>query len=242
MYRSKWTRKVKGLLISFLVFVVALAALGVATWVTMEAKSVQLEVPLYQYFSSIRYDYGDEATLDIQDNGTVLVNYKYGESATNSTPMYFLEEDRFILVYPMNLVQPFYGSEECAPIFSQFYMENERVYYQNDELNREITRGFLFDGSNTYVFLENMNFKWGGRTQEVSAFSFVVVNNSKGTVVLYDYALGEVTKITTGSYEVTAVNLHNTYSVSLSYDTVKMDSGVEQMLYTAPSYLPEVGS
>lgn len=241
MYKSKWTRKVKGLLLSLVVFIVALVAIGVSTWVTMEAKSVQPGAPLYQYFLGIRFDYGAEATLDIQDNGKVTINHDYGEASTDSSPVYYQEEDRFILAYAMNFVSPFYATEEYAPIFAEFYSENGRVYYENNMVNKEITRGFLFDGSNTYVFLEPMYFKWGGRTQEVSAFSFATVS-SKGTVILYDYDTEELTTFSTGTYEVTAENLYKTYSVSLSYDSVKMDDGTQRLLFSAPAYLEEIGS
>lgn len=238
MYKSRWTRKVKGLLVSLLVFVVAMVALGVATWVTLDVKSVQLEAPTYQYFLGVRFDYGAEAVVEIQDNGRVTINQSVGQSATSSTPLYYQEEDRFILTSAMNFVSPFYGTEAYVPLFGEFYLENTFSNYDGIE-PIQILRGFLFDGGDTYIFLEPMYFKWGGRTQEVSAFSFATVS-SKGSVVLYDYDTQEISMISTGTYEVTAENLPQTYTVSLSYDSVVMDDGSNQLLHTAPTYLTEI--
>ncbi len=239
MYKSRWTRKVKGLLISFLVFVVAMMAIGVAMWVTVDAKTVKPEAELYQYFLGIRFDYGQESALDIQDNGRVTITHDYGQAVTDSSPLYYQDQDRFILTAAMNFVNPYSATEAYVPIFGEFYLENTIAYY--DDLEPvEILRGFLFDGSNTYIFLEPMTFKWGGRSQEVAAFSFATVSSS-GSVILYDYGTQELSQINTGSYEVTAVNLLKTYTLSLSYDSVVMDNGSEQLLYTAPTYLTEIG-
>lgn len=237
MYKSKLNRTVRNGIISLVLFVVVVAVLGAVAWVTLESNTSKPEGALYQYFLGYRADYAEGAKLKLNEYGAVEIELSDGVAATDTTPVYYAEEERFIVPVDMTYVDSSTQTEYYIPMFSEFMIENDAVYYlgYGDEKIR-ISNGFLYDGIDTYVLLEDSSVYIMEKPREVGRFSFVKVTN-QGTYTLYDYATEEVKLGDVGKYEVRAENARKTYNVSMSYDTAVLDNGVERLLFVIPNRL-----
>ena len=81
-------------------------------------------------------------------------------------------------------------------------IENNRSF-SDGNLKAENAGGYLFDGVDTYIFLENTELRWDGGSVEVPALSYAVARYGN-TLQYFDYAAGTSTVVQTGESELTA--------------------------------------
>ncbi len=237
MYKSKLNRNVKRAVGGFVLVVVAAIVLGVVAWVTLESNISKPEGALYQYFLGVRTDYAEGSTLNINEMGDVVVQTKYGEVATDSSPVYYEEADRIITAADMVYVDAHNSAEYYIPALSEFVVDGNSVYYLgygNEKIR--ITNGFLFDGVNTYVALEESTLFVQEFPIEFSVFSFATVDR-QGNYSYYEYETEVARRENIGNYEVRMENIRETYDVSLTYDKGTLEDGIERLMFVAPEYL-----
>ena len=121
---------------------------------------------------------------------------------------------------------------------SQFILmaiKNNSVVLQDGSLKAEAADGYLFDGVDTYVFLENTELRWDGGSAEIPALSYAVARYGN-TLQYFDYGTGTSTVVQTGESEITA-SFMNGNVLDLGTDTMKKANGTWYLLVARPGVL-----
>lgn len=221
---------------TFFVIIAAAVVIGLAVLMLRDSKTQVIGEGFYQYFFNQRYDYPKEAKLYIGKDGVVCSN-EGKESPTDTTPVYFSDSKKFMTVRPMSFVDPYNGLEKNVPLLSQIEKDKKgNVYINVGETKKDISSGFLYDGEDTYVFLEAMVVQLDGKKYELTPFSFMVVD-ADCKVRLYDYKTDTFTQTQVINGEVKVLTAYDTYSVSLHNDTMVLADGQERLLFVEPELL-----
>lgn len=227
------------LVITFFVIIAAAVVIGLAVLMLKDSKTAVFGEGFYQYFMNERYDYPAQANLFIGKDG-VVCSYNDKESPTDTTPVYFSDSVRFMTVRPMSFVDPYKGLEQGITLFTKFEKDKKgNIYRLTGKTKKEIDSGFLYDGKDTYVFLEAMVIYLDGKKYELTPFSFVVVD-AMCNVRMYDYESDKLTQVEVISCDVTVSTAYDTYSVSLHTDTMIMSDGQERLLFVEPELLDPI--
>ena len=98
----------------------------------------------------------------------------------------------------------------------------------------KIEEGFLYDGKQTFVFLDKMTISWDGKVVEMEPLSYaIVVYNQR--IELYPYK-GTPTLEQTGPCDVVA-SAQKGYTIDLSKSILKNAEGFESLLISEPSLM-----
>ena len=119
--------------------------------------------------------------------------------------------------------------------FSTMANENNSVVLRDGNLKAENAGGYLFDGVDTYIFLENTELRWDGGSVEVPALSYAVARYGN-TLQYFDYAAGTSTVVQTGESELTA-SFANGDVLDMGTDTMKKANGTWYLLVARPGTL-----
>lgn len=237
MQKTNWFVKSRKAIQNILILVVAILALVAAILFIENEKINTIESDFYQYFVGIRCDFEAGDTLELTEDNTTIVHTDGGDSDTDTTPLYYTYEDRIITTVPMSYVNPVMDTEEYIPANSEIVRESDHTYYICEDGSKiELTLGVLYDGSNTYVFLDNTTVTWYETPMELSYFSFAKVT-STGAVTLYNYLEDTIFEGEANPYDVTATDEYGSYKISLVYDTMEGSYGTERILYFQPEKL-----
>lgn len=97
----------------------------------------------------------------------------------------------------------------------------------------QLNGGYLFDGMNTYLFLEPVTVSWGGETLELAPLSYISVFNQKG---FYYYSQEDraADYVSSGEETVRAASADGGYSLNMSGDIADLDSGKSFLLSPSP--------
>lgn len=97
----------------------------------------------------------------------------------------------------------------------------------------QLNGGYLFDGMNTYLFLDPMTVSWGTDTLELSPLSCISVFNKKG-FYYYSPEDGKADYVSSGEEIVRAEDEDHTYILNMSSDIADLDNGKSFLLSPSP--------
>ena len=117
---------------------------------------------LYQYFNGVKYEYTGEVTLTLKDGIIDLKNEDSSKKINfDSLPVYVKgSEHKMILPKTMSVVIPSiknknYKISKLTMVKTDFELDNQSyLLYEYD--NMYLDKSFLYDGVDTYVFLDNV--------------------------------------------------------------------------------------
>lgn len=163
----------------------------------------------------------DSKTKDI----TIERNKDFSLEATG-TPVYYNEIPKLVLMKDLAYIKPANGViyPYRLSYFTEISIEPNGVSTIMRDTNSKLeTDGFLFDGNNTYVFLEDTYLEYSNKRVSLPAFSYVTVLKDN-YVEFFDYNSKQITLENT-EYPVYARNLNDSYKVNLTFDIVSFNSG-----------------
>ena len=172
-----------------------------------------------------------------QKGETLLV--KGGHSIQTDLPIYPTDRRRVVLPTDMVFVAPrsdkfyrmsYFTEVECQP--------GGTVIARRGNDRATVEQGFLFDGKDTYLFLEPMTVSVNGRTLQLPALSYVEAVYG-GYVMVFNYETKECfVELSDGSG--TAQPPSGDYEISLLGDSMTMHDGSRSLLATEPSLFDPV--
>lgn len=172
-----------------------------------------------------------------QKGETLLV--KGGQSIQTDLPIYPTDSRRVVLPTDMVFVAPrsdkfyrmsYFTEVECQP--------GGTVIARRGNDRATVEQGFLFDGKDTYLFLEPMTVSVNGRTLQLPALSYVEAVYG-GYVMVFNYETKECfVELSDGSG--TAQPPSGDYEISLLGDSMTMHDGSRSLLATEPSLFDPV--
>lgn len=199
-------------------------------WYIDGLNSFKPETGTYQYEMGIKFDYGKDAVYRNKD-GVISVE---GENSSNDnvTAPILYEDDsaRVTLTKDMLLMNPRNGTElSRINYFSTITETSGRSTITKDDKSAQSFGGFLYDGKDTYIFLEDVNLVVGGRNVVLGPLSYVIVNYQQ--YVEYHNSLDNEHNVIYVS-DIDAHAMTDDYRINLSKDAINVGEG-ESLLYNA---------
>ena len=199
--------------------------------------------PIYRYDTGARLDYtGRTAFERDEETGEVALKNGGRTGTLGSMPIYFVDNENKILL-----------PEQMAVVFPDVRKHGRSGYnmvVEKDENGSyiatvrgdavDITNSFLYDGNNTYVFLEPMTISIGLEEIDVPAYSCAYVYyNLRVEIISPDSSVNIIKQ--TGEVIVLATAKDLSYEIDMSKDILRTSEG-EILLITDPSVLNYVTS
>lgn len=213
----------------------------VAINVMKSVKTTKFEGQPIRYYAKSEYRLDKNAELiRNDDNKTILVG-KDVEEEVSSLPIYYEGTTKMLL--PENMVY-FVPRENCAKYRFNYCSELDipngsgNIILKNSNDETILDKGFVFDGTDIYIFLEDMKVELNNVEYSISAGSYVEANYYE-LIQIYDRRTGQFVMENT-SGDVIAMAANGDYSISLIGDSVTLNDGTKFLLFTEPELLEPI--
>lgn len=226
----KRKRRSLGIWVTLLLMLVAAAAVFLVFRFGRETDSVKILSGAYYYFGERKVEYEGDLTLWYKDREVVLED-KDGKHPLDTKPLY-IKEGGVILPYAYSWYGLKTGTIFQLPHFSQIKIENNAISLIDGNRRTESAGGFLFDGIDTYLFLEAVEIEAGGEAVRLPALSYAVARYGN-TLQYFAYGTGESVVLPAKEGEQTA-SFINGDGLNMGTDTLKRANGTWQLLVVDP--------
>jgi hypothetical protein len=213
-------------------------ALGIGIWFFVRnASGYEFTGPAAQYYVENIFRIPEDAVMRRSNNSTTIY---YGDTSRQPTNLPVYYDDRECVILPESVQYYNPRDNEIAKIdyFSEIQYDTHAMKAVRGGKSSALGGGFLFDGADTYLFLEEMTILVDGHTFVVSPLSFAeaIYDNS---LMIYDRATGEQQMLNPQTI-VQAQAAGGDFTISLSTDTYEKYDGTRQLLFTDAELLPSV--
>lgn len=155
-------------------------------------------------------------------------------------PVYYNDSNKVVLMKDTAILKPTNGNVFAYRLscFTELTLEaNNRIVIQRDANEGIETGGILFDGENSYFFLEEELLEIGDKRISLPAFSYVyVIKNNY--VEYFNYDTKETGIEGIDQIPVYARNINDSYRINLSTDVVCFNSNDVMLNGYVKSYKP----
>lgn len=193
------------------------------------------KVESYNFVSDATY-FADSVSFEVPAGSTAKVNAKTKnicidrkndyELPATSIPIYYNDQKKVVLMQDMALLKPQFGNVESyrLPYFTELSMDsNYGVTISRDSNSRYQMGGVLFDGENTYFFLEDEYLQILENRIKLPAYSYayVIKNNY---IEYFNYETKESKIEYIDQIPVYVRDEDDTYRINLSTDIISFNS------------------
>jgi hypothetical protein len=236
--RSKPKRRRGRSAVIVVLTVIFSVALGGGIWFFVQnASSYEFTGPAAQYYVDNVFRIPGDAVMRRSSN-TTTIYYETTTRQPTNLPIYY--EDRECVILPESLQYYNPRSNTIAKIdyYSEVQYDSHAMKAVRGGKSSALEGGFLFDGKDTYIFLEEMTILVDGHTFPISALSFAeaIYDN---TLMIYDRATGEQQMLNTQTVA-QAQAAGGDFTIALSTDTYEKYDGTRQLLFTDANLLTSV--
>ncbi len=214
--------------------VLLLAIAGVAYMLLSNIDTLKLKEPTFQHRIAMRFDYPESAKLQKDADGVYVV-YGNQKLLSDEFPIYTADRTKIFLPKDMSLVIPMSELRSYRlPYFSAVEVDELLVNVSRGNKYASVDNSFIYNGADTYIFLEPMTLVVGEEIIELGRFSTVLALHNI-LIEVYDTTTDTYRRIETGISEVSA-KAPSGYEINLGTDTV-ISKGSQYMLISKPELL-----
>ena len=200
-----------------LVFVVVYLLMNIKN--DIETVSTTEEIDVYYYIDDEYNEYSGKLTVDRNNNITGLSDNKTNWDSVTE-PIYYKNEDIVIFPKSVSLVRPTLGfRQNKITYFTKIQKTNTYPKLVGVDLDMEIANAFIYDGINTYFFLDNTTLTLKKEKIELPPFSYARCGY-KDYCYIYNYETKEMKAYKDMDYMVYAES--NGYKINLSTDNLSI--------------------
>lgn len=240
MKAQRRTAKKQGILYPLL-----LAGTGVVILTTVVLLIIFLQTrtisdDLYYFDTGVRFEKTGTSVLKNEKGDGVYLENRFdiaqgGELLElGSAPLYYGDRDRIVLPQITTLTMPEKKLVARIDQFAEIESRQGAVYALIGSKEYRIEEGFLYDGKQTYIFLDKVTLSWDGNVVEMEPLSYaIVIYNQR--IELYPYNGTSVVE-QTGTCDVVA-SAQKGYTLDLSKCILKNAEGFESLLISQPSLM-----
>ena len=189
------------------------------------------EVSVYQYFGGVRNEYTAIISYNLKD---IIVSIEDKDKKINydSTPIYYIDEDKIIFPNEMSIVFPLKDGSQYKVYKYATYEGIDKTYTLTSNGKSGVFNNFfLFDGEGLYFFPDEVTIKINDKDYiKLSANSYAEVIGGY-TLTYYDKESNESKVVEIEGKKITAVNNYLDLSLSDRYFTL-----YDKKLLLKPSY------
>jgi hypothetical protein len=231
---TKPNRRRRLSLVTLPMLFILIAAVAV-TFFVRSARSYDFDEGASQFYAGGEYKIPGGAVMRRGEGVSTIYYGGVTRDATN-LPIYRSDENTVVLPQDMVYYDPRGGLVAKTDYFTELlYDANGSVTVVRGGASRRADLGFLYDGRDTYLFLEPVTVTLNGYRTELSAMSYAEAVYD-GQVTLYDRESGTFTIEEPGG-EVVCRAMAGDYTLSLLGDYFEKADGVRTLLFTKPELL-----
>lgn len=225
-------------LIKILLFLVGLVCVGlfVYTFVQEEA-GYTITKSAVQYYAGNEYQLDENATMVYDLDGNTILTQSSSDRELTSVVIYFNNQDSILLPKDMIYFDPRNNVTARVDHFTEIILNNNITALLNNE-TVYLNNGFLFDGEDYFVFLEDVTVSINGYRMNLSALSYIDADYSNG-VMIFDYD-SKTTTMESASSEIVVSVASLDYSVELFNGTLITYDGTKTLLFSRPDLLESI--
>ncbi len=220
---------------------VILIAIVVIAVVLVVKKSSQKKVEAEgrQYFGNTAHVVDKGTVLSKTEDGSTIVEKSGTRSVITELPIYYDEDRKFTITEDMIYYTPRAIDYQRVDHFTDLYLDdNDNVHAIVGGRDISLPRGFLYNGKNMYIFLEEVTLNANGHDQVLPPLSYVETGKTN-TSNVFDFETKEFSRIETPE-DIKVSVPENDYTVYLRSDTLETSDGVKHLLYTRPDLLDPI--
>lgn len=186
---------------------------------------------VHQYFCGNILEYSADSVYRESKEG-VTVSGENGKMPVIDTPFLYKGETKITLPCNMLLMVPSEGTElKRINRFTTVTEESGRVTYLDGKKSAQSYGGFLYDGSDLYVFLEETTLIMGNISVDLPPLSYVKVRFGQ-SIEYHNSETDEDKLIGTNEVSVTSKS-QSGFELNLGNDVLYKKDGGEMLLYSA---------
>ena len=215
------------------VMVVAALVIVLALQFRKRVDTVSVADGAYQYFGEQKLSYSGKTTIHYED-GQATLKDSSGEHVLDHKPLYTNDQE---LILPVAYAGYDISSGRIYRLehFSTVTMEGNQIVLKDGDKKKEGAGGFIYDGQNTYLFLERAEVTIGEQTVNLPAMSYVV--SQYGNTLQY-YAVGSDKSVVIQAEGADQIaRFGNGDVLNLGTDTLNKANGSWQLLVADPSIM-----
>jgi hypothetical protein len=219
-------------------------ALGVGIWFFVRsASSYEFTGAAAQYYVENVFKIPGDAVMRRNSNSTTIY---YGNTSRQPTnlPIYYNDRECVILPESLQFYNPRSNTIAKLDYYTEIQFDGHATRAVRGGKTCLLEGGFVFDGKDTYLFLEPMTILVDGHTFTVSALSYAEVIY-ENTLMVYDRETGEQQMFTPQTVVQAKTMLQESaekedYTIALSTDTYEKRDGTRQLLFTDANLLKSI--
>ncbi len=215
------------------IMVVAVLVIILTLQFRRNVDTVVMDNGAYQYFGEQKLSYTGKTKIHYEDGKAVLTD-STGEHTIDSKPLYADDKD---LVLPVTYAWYDISSGKIYRLehFSKVVIEENQVVLKDGNKKRTGARGFVYDGQNTYLFLEQVEITVGDHRVNLPPMSYVV-SQYGSSLQYYAAGTGKSVVIQTADADQLA-KFTNGDTLNLGTDTLNKANGSWQLLVADPGIM-----
>lgn len=237
----RWQRpSLRGALMVIVPALCVAAVLTVVLIFTSRTNRYTIEGQAAQYYVGSMYRVADGAKMIRTRNGETVLKQGDSERTMTALPVYYEDQQKIVLPQNMVYYDPRSNTSGRLDHFTEiiYQKSNGNVTVQRGKETTPVYQGFLYDGSDLYLFLEPTVLTFNGYRIELGSMSYVEAVYT-GNIMVYDRETGEfIMEAPTGPVQVQAVS--GDYTVSLLSDSMESHDGSKTLLITRPEVLDRI--
>ncbi len=225
--------------------VVCILVLGVPAFfagnIVSGLDNVKIDTKVYQIVKSeyVYYDY--PATARKRNNGCVITYGDEKEIALAETPLYFeggSAGKKMMMPRAYAIVEPAISSTKRVDTLSTIEAGDGGSYIiSREEKEREAMNFFLYDGSDSYVFFNDLELTVGDNVVKISPFTYLKATYN-GSLMIFDPGASSINTYSLIGKDA-YVMLKDGTQLDIVTDILIKTDGSEQMLFVQPQSLDE---
>lgn len=185
---------------------------------------------VYYYCAGMKIQCSDQTRLIHREEGVVLQDNK-AQDMLSSTPLVYENQKRLVLTTNNMLMQPKVDNKVYRlNEFTEVTEAEGRIIFEKSGKSAQVLSGFLYDGSDTYIFLEEVTLYIGTKQVNLLPLSYVTVNYRQ-TVEYHDSENDKYEWIDLAGADVKA-EFTNGVTLDLGKDLISKD-GNDSILFSA---------
>ena len=128
-------------------------------------------------------------SIKLNRDSNKITKISFGDDIVNlnSTPLYYSKEKKVLFPSSMSVVRPSDGTQFRINYYSIFYKDLDSFSIKNGKFSKKITNSIIYDGSDLYFFVQDVNVTFGEQSIDLGALSYVVVDTFNHSVEVYNY-------------------------------------------------------
>jgi hypothetical protein len=214
------------------------AIVAAIVFIVMRLGTYTISEPVYRFENGGKYEYSGTTEIKRnEENEAIYLKNKDENVPLEDAPIYYANDaGRVLLPQQMIYVDPV--ALRTGRTGYNTLVQIDGTGKGTARVNGKdvgIDRGFFYDGTNTYVFLEPVTIRWSGQTIDLAPLSYAIVYYNL-RIELYSADGSTILVEQTGDARVEADSADGGFKIDLGTDVMNTGKG-ESLLITRPDLL-----